>query len=355
MHFNSYPVLFRKVGVLGLILFSPVLFSAVQAQEWIKTGIIHTINAEFDQAITVYQNEINARPEDFRAHFYLAAALSSKMIHFENREGEQVFDQAINKTIELIQDLLQSEPVPSAPDLAQLWFYLGSAYGYRAYDQGRTGKWLAAFSNGMKATGYLQDAVREDSTLYDAYLGIGTYKYWRTSKLGFIYWLPFLADEREDGILMIKKVAESDCLSQDLARHQLVYILLDYGKFEEALTYARQLAADFPQSQFMHWALAHACYKSEQYKDAEKAYLYLEQLIEHDPHRNLNHLLNCKLKLALIYLALQDDTNCLGQCTTLIELYRGYPDKEKFGKMDQVEKIMEQIHRKNPPPVQKPG
>jgi len=352
MHFNFCSGEFRKERVTGVLFYFLFLFSAIQAQDWIRSGIVHTINAEFDNAIAIYQDEIRAQPQDFRAHFYLAAAIHSRMIHFENQEGEQPFDLAITRTIELIQNRLQSEQNPSALDLAQYWFYLGSAYGYRAYAQGRTGKWLAALSNGMKANGYLHDAIREDSTLYDAYLGIGTYKYWRTSKLSFIYWLPFLPDEREDGIQMIKKAADSDGLSRDLARHQLVYILLDYGRNEEAISYAQQLVADYPQSQFMYWALAHSCYKSEKYGDAEKAYLYLEYLIEQDPHRNLNHLLNCKLKLALIYSSVQDDNNCIQQCTSLIELYRGYSEKEKFGKIDQAEKLMKRAKERNQVPAE---
>jgi hypothetical protein len=327
---------------LHFISFFFCLLSCASAQDWIKTGIDYIINTDFTAALNLFQEEINHRPQDYRAYFYLAAALNSRMVHFEDEIGQEQFDQAIDRTIELVQQQLNSEHPPVKAELSQCWFYLGSAYGYRAYNQGRDKKWIAALSNGLKAADYLQRAVQEDSTLCDAYLGIGTYKYWRHSKLGFISWLPFFPDSREEGIRLIKKTADSDCLSRDLARHQLVYILLDYGWNDQAIAYGRQLIEDYPRSQFMRWALAHAYYKSGQYTLAEKEYLYLAELIESDPQRNLNHLLNCKYKLALIYRALNDQIRCHQQCADIIELYDNYADKDKFDKIKQVQKLLRQ-------------
>jgi tetratricopeptide (TPR) repeat protein len=334
-----------RCGKFKLLLFSLIccLLSFAPAQEWIKTGITCIINTDFEQALKLYRDEINLRPQDYRAHFYLAAALNSRMVHFENENGQDQFDQAIDRTIEIIQQELRSENLPDTVGLSQYWFYLGSAYGYRAYNQGRNGKWLAALSNGLKATDYLQQAVNADSTMYDAYLGIGTYKYWRRSKLSFISWLPFFPDDREQGIRLIKKTADADCLSRDLAKHQLVYILLDYGWNDQAIGYGRQLVADYPRSQFMRWALAHAYYKSNEYPSAEKEYLCLAELIQEDQQRNLNHLLNCKYKLAVIYRALNDNTRCRQQCVNIVELYDNYSDKDKFDKIDQVRKLLHQV------------
>lgn len=332
--------------VIYFLSFFFYLFSYASAEEWMAAGIASVIDTDFDRAINLYQQEIDTHPQDFRAYFYLAAALDSRMVHFENQEGQDQFEQAIEKTIELIQQQLQNKSAQDEENLGQYWFYLGSAYGYRAYNQGRNGKWFAALSNGTKATDYLEDAIQADSTIYDAYLGIGTYKYWRHSKLSFIYWLPFLPDEREEGILMIKKTAHSNCLSRDLAKHQLVYILLDYGRAEEAIAYARQLEETYPHSQFMHWALAHAYYKSKQYRAAEEAYLSLAELIENDPHKNINHLLNCRYKLAVIYKALNEDTRCLEQCESILQLYESYSQKEKFDKISQVKKLIRQIQNK---------
>jgi tetratricopeptide (TPR) repeat protein len=328
------------------IYFLFILGTAAGAQDWITEGIRQIIHVNFDQAIALYQNEIDARPEDYRAHFYLAAALSSRMIHFENNEGQDRFERAINSTIELIQNQLRTETDLQPAELGQYYFYLGSAYGYRAYNQGRSGKWLAAWSNGNTATDYLQQAVDQDSTLYDAYLGIGTFQYWRTSKLSFILWLPFVADQREEGIRKIKRTAATNSLSRDLAGHQLVYILLDYGRNEEAVLVARDLAEKYPRSQFMCWALAHAYFKSTRYPEAEEAYLHLVGLINDDPHKNLNHLLNCKFKLALIYQALNDESRCREQCISILELYDGYPEKEKFEKIDKVKKLLKQVQEK---------
>jgi len=286
---------------------------------WIIKGIDLTINNQFDQAITLFNNEIQKTQDNYRAYFYLAAALNSKMTHWENWDDEPDFEKTIDKTIDIIEVKLKEEN-NSDSLRSRLLFYLGSAYGYRAYYKGQLGKWLPALSNGIKASNLLNQATDLDSTVYDAYLGIGTYKYWRYTKLKFISWFPLIPDDREEGIEMIKKAAKHSRYSRYMAMHQLVYILLDYGKTEEALLYAEQLVQKYPESQFMWWAKAHALLKNRDYEQAEQAYLKLIQLINIDPNRNDSHLLNCKLKLAYIYLAIENPSACERECKEILSI-----------------------------------
>ncbi len=302
-----------------------LICSGYAADRWIKETIELTINTDFEGALRVAQNEIDIDPENYRAWFYIAATYNSKMTHFENDIGVEQFDKAIDKTIDLINFQFDNNESLNDSTRAQLLFYMGSAYGYRAYLQGRQGLYLAAISNGLKSVGYLNESLEYDSNLYGAYLGIGVYKYWRYSRLNFISWLPFVPDDREEGIAMINIAIANDSLSKYMAMHQLVYILLDYGKFDEALKFGKIIVEKYPQSQFMWWANAHAYFKSEKYKEAEKSYEYLYQLIRQDKNRNVTHLIKCQYKMALTAQHLNNSRLCNQRCENLLE-YAGRED-----------------------------
>ena len=316
------------------LLMSAVLQAGMESDSWIKKTIDLTINTAFDEALQSVRRQIQIDSSDYRAWFYLAATYNSKMTHFENEAESEAFDQAIDKTLSLIENRLDEDKDLPDSVLAQLYFYKGSAYGYRAYFQGKSGQFIGAISNGLKSIGYLNDSLERDSTLYGAFLGIGVYKYWRYSKLGFISWLPVVPDDREEGIAMIQLAIAKDSLSRYMAMHQLIYILLDYGKTKEALKYARLVVRKYPQSQFMWWANAHAFYKDGDLRQAEKSYRILYHLIEADNNKNLNHLLKCQYRRAEIARQLNEYARCIDYC----EMILGY--SKKSGLNDQAREIL---------------
>ena len=300
------------------------LFSVVQVfagdNGWIRETIEFTINTNFKEALRIVGDRLAADSSDYRAQFYLAATLNSKMTHFESQEGADQFHKAIDKTLYLVEKELENSNDLADSIKAELLFYEGSAYGYRAFFQGNNGNFLAAVSNGLKSVGTLKQTLEIDSTLYGAYLGIGVYKYWRYSRLKFISWLPFVPDDREEGIAMIKIAIACDTLSRYMAMHQLVYILLDYGRYEEAKIFAERIVEKYPDSQFMWWANAHAYYKSENFSEAKSSYLRLYNLIMEDKDRNISHLLKCKFKLAVVYKELHEFDECKKQCDSILEI-----------------------------------
>ena len=287
---------------------------------WIRETVENTINTNFDEALRIVNEKIEADSNDYRAQFYLAATLNSKMTHFESKEDVDHFNKAIDKTLILVEEELEKGQNLADSIKAELLFYKGSAYGYRAFFQGNNGSFLSAISNGLKSVGSLNQTLEIDSSLYGAYLGIGVYKYWRYSRLKFISWLPFVPDDREEGITMIKLAIACDSLSRYMAMHQLVYILLDFGRYQEAIIFAEKVVEKYPDSQFMWWANAHAYFKNQDFEKAKSSYQRLSTLIMEDKSRNISHLLKCKFKLALVYKELGEFEECKKECDGILEL-----------------------------------
>jgi tetratricopeptide (TPR) repeat protein len=306
----------RLINLLIWTLSISFIFSG--ADNWIDQGMQLTINNKFSEAIGIYNQEIKIDSSNYKAYFYLAASLQAKMTHYEDYSSGESFNNAIDKTIDLVESELSSQKTFADSQAAQLYFYLGSAYGYRASYQGETGKWYKAIGSGKNAKKYLDQAILYDSTLYDAYLGIGTYKYWLSSKTKFLIWLPFIGDSREEGIAMIKKAVEKNCRSKYMAMHQLIFILLNYNKFQEAIPYAEQVIEIFPESEFMWMAAAHTYFKNKDYQNAEPAYHKLIRLSQSDENPNPSHLVKYKLKLAQIYFATERYHESYNECEEII-------------------------------------
>jgi hypothetical protein len=311
----------KKLVVLSVLILVVTSYSTyANDSEWIGRGIDYTINNKFTEAKALFENQIQARPNDYRTYFYLAATLNSKMTHFENNDDEVIFYQMLKKTIDIVRTKLDRDENLSDSTESQLLFYMGSAYGYKAYYEGKKGNWYSSVSNGLKSVKLLKNAIGKDSTLYDAYLGIGTYKYWRYSRLKFISWIPFIPDDREEGIEMIKKSIAYSNYSKYLAMQQMIYILLDYKRPKEALPYAQIVVQKYPHSQFMWWATAHTYLKNRDYPQAAIAYSKLGQLIENDTNNNPAHVIEYKIKLAFVYKEMEAYNLCLDQCKMILAI-----------------------------------
>lgn len=303
----------RIIYIFLILILIPRL---CKSNDWIRENIDLTINGKFSQAIEKLHSLEIKYPENYKISFYLAATLNSRMTHYENFNDEQAFNKYIDKTINLIEKELAGNSLNDSLH-ANLLFYLGSAIGYRSFFEGKKGNWYTALSNGLKAKNLLYDSIELDSTLYEAYFGIGTYKYWSSSKIEFALWLPIIPDERDDGIKMIKRSIEKESPSKYMAMHQLVYILLDYDQFDEAVIYAEKIVEKYPQSQFMWWANAHTYYKMRDYNKAIYSYNKLLDLFKHDANYNPAHYIKCNLKLAQLYYELKDYINCIKYCNNI--------------------------------------
>lgn len=289
------------------------------SEDWIDANIELTINCKFNQALSLIEKRIANDSTDFKSHFYLAATLNSKMTHYENFEFEEEFYKAIDKTISLVNSRINNLKISSDSLKAQNLFYLGSAYGYLGYFEGRKGNWYTALSNGLEAIDLLEKSIELDSTLYKSYLGIGTYDYWSSSKIKFALWFPLIPDRRDEGIEIIKKSMLDESPVRFMAMHQLVYILIDYENYDEAQIYAKKIILKYPHSQFMWWAYSHVYYKMRDYEKAIAAYIYLLDLIINDEESNPLHKIKCHLKLAQLYFESSNYVQCIFHCEMIFQ------------------------------------
>ncbi len=300
MYGNNYKFLHAAFA----LLLAASLFAGAQQHpqnNWIRQSVDLAINNRFTEAESLLTRRIAQNDSSAESWFYLASVLNSKMNYYENTIDARPYIKTLQTLLQKSEALLFAAKGNTVLQ-ARALFFRGSAYGYLAFYQSKTGAYFHALSNGLSSINDLEEAVQLDSTLYDAYLGIGAYQYWRSTKFKHLFWVPFVEDLRLQGIGNIRKAIQKSRYSRYLAMHQMIYVLTNYGEMDEALGYARQAVSAFPNSVFMRWAYAHTLYKRHEYPQALQAFDALARLLQTTEEKNPSHLVECYTKMAEIYL-----------------------------------------------------
>ena len=261
----------------------------------ILKGIELTILTDFENAEKIYKGLIEEYPDEPIGYFYMAAVLQSEMLDREDFSQPDICEDFIEKCVQKSKSLQKERD-----NDAWLLFYEGNAYLYRSFLKSKLGKWWGAYRDAGKGVNRLERTLELDSTFYDVYLGIGSYKYWKSAKIKFLTWLPFVADEREAGIEMVKKAIELGEYSKLIGRDQLAWILLDAGRLEEAKKYALENYQAYPESRFFQWTLVEVLFRMKEWKDAYQNYNSLLHAERQIPDRNHYNEVECLLKMAEI-------------------------------------------------------
>lgn len=272
-----------------------------QVDSLILRSIDYTFMSQFDSAMAVLKPVVDQYPDHIVGYFYEAATLQSKMMDYETDLWEDDFYQKIELAISI-----GKKQIEEGEHDPWTYFYLGNAYSYKGLYQAKNGGLISGFINARKGLHYLNKAVELDSSLYDAYLSIGNFKYWEGRFYRYLKWLPWVKDERRTGVRMVRQSIREGAFSYWVGMNSLAWIEFDRKRFQVALYLFRQGLERYPGSRFFLWGIAHTYFRLEKYKDA---ILYYRQLLDlvvsGDPNNGYNEA-ECHLKLGLCCFELGD-------------------------------------------------
>jgi tetratricopeptide (TPR) repeat protein len=147
------------------------------------------------------------------------------------------------------------------PGRAEAWFYLGGSYGTRVLLRGLRAQYLAAARDGKRIHDSLQQSVRLDPTLQDAYFGLGLYHYYAAIAptaarvLRFLLLLP--GGDRAGGLREMEQTRSRGMLLREEADYQLHLIYLWYERQPmTALRLIEGLRARYPHNPIFPLRLA---------------------------------------------------------------------------------------------------
>ena len=257
--------------ILSLYLLLPKTGECGLLQEEIDRLIMLTVEKsivhDYDSAIAAADRLIEMEPDNPAGYFFTAGVFNTMISDYEDERWSKDFHKYSRLAVDKAQRLIDSGDTD-----AWNYFYLGGSQGYISFQNMRTDRFFSALGHGMSAIKNLKKAVELDSTLYDAYLGIGNYKYWISRKTQFVEWVPFISDRREEGIADIYNAMWKGRYSGDSAASTLGWILLDEKKFDDALEIIAGQIEKYPESRFFMYIQAKALYGLERNKEAIEVY-----------------------------------------------------------------------------------
>lgn len=261
----------------------------------------------FDRCISEFPNH----PAGYLCKAILYDVMSQD---FETPVPEPEFTKLLERAQRLSEEILEKEK-----NSWEALCYLGMTHSYIAYHKFRQGSnWFSGLQHGLKATGYLQDCIDINPKAYDAYTGIGTYKYWKSRKMFFLTWTPFVTDERELGIQLLRKAEQDATYTNCAATNVLVWIYIEENRYTDAENCARAGLKKYPNNRLFLWGLASAAERQKHWNDAREVYQTILQSLDDETHERRYIEIQAHAKIALMSNELKDDQTARKECNWVL-------------------------------------
>ncbi len=295
-----------------------------QKQE-VRQILLEGIDACFRESYPLAEEKFKAvlskAPQDPAGYFFLAMLYQARMTDYESNFKEEDFDANVKMARKFARARIKNNKKD-----AWGYLFLGNAYAAKAIHEAREGDWWSGLNNGLKAKSALKEAVKHDPGLYDAYVALGSYHYWASVVTKAFWWLPFIGDNREEGISQIKVAHEKSVFSRDAAANGLIWIYINEKRYDQAIRLSQEMQNKYPEGKSFLWALATAYYEKSDWTNALSLHQEILERIQEqidaaassgnhpgNPHNYYNHI-ECKFHIASCLFNLRRFEECIAAC-----------------------------------------
>ncbi len=278
----------------------------------LKSGISQIILQDYSSAENTFRKLDHDYTQLPLGKIYLAAVKIAKSYDYGGEYDAAVIDSLLNLAQKQSQSLINADK-----DSPWNKYFLSLSEGYLAYFKALNGEWLNSLSAGADALADFGELASMDENFYEAYIAIGTYKYWKSRKTEFLEWIPGYDDEKDEGIILLEKSINHPSYNTYLAINSLIWIYIDQKKYYKAAELAENALKKYPGSRFFQWGLARA------YEDLDppKAISIYRKILESLP-LNLNHYNEIILKhlMAQQYTKIGENQKAIQLCNEILSI-----------------------------------
>ncbi len=243
---------------------------------------------EYDQGLRLSDSLIHAAPADPGGYFLALTALNNRTIDYEYQDDMPALTRAADSVT-----TIADRRIAAGDSSALVRFYRGSVEGFRMIHFLRDRSYVEAIRYGKRAADWLEQAVKIDPTVYDAYVGLGNYYYFKSKYSGVLRATGIVSDQREEGKRLLALTAENGLLTKLAAISSLAWIAVDEEKYDTAIVIASSLVALYPENRAFLWCLGSAQLKSMRWNEAIKSYSTILNSIKKLPNNNHHNELSC--------------------------------------------------------------
>lgn len=287
-------------AVAASLLFA---LSAHGLQPIAQAGFRHFYNLEYDQALTLFQEEIASRPGQPEGYNHLAQTILYRGLYksgiLENSlasgddlllslirqpklalapTDEKEFQRAVNAAVGRAESQLRKDP----NDAAAL-YALGAAYGLRAnYDFLVRKAWFAAIRGSNAARGLHNRASRLDPGNVDARMMQGVHEYvvaGLPAVLRVLGSITGLRGDKEAGLRLLEMVASQGADSKVEAQMLLATLYRHEKQPQTAMSFLNHLRQSYPRNYLLHMAEVYTSIEMRDEKAAADSLQSLERSV----------------------------------------------------------------------------
>ncbi|HOJ38657.1 MAG TPA: hypothetical protein PLI27_08045 [Ignavibacteriales bacterium] len=302
----------------------------------LREGIKNLVNANYTQAYKIFDEIDKKNPGIPLGKLYLAALEITKCEDYGINFNVKYIESLLNGAIEQSNKILKEKP-----NSIDGYYYQALANGYFGYFHSIEKNYFTAFKYGLNSLNQFEDCLKRDKKIYDSYIAIGSYKYWKSRKMS---WVPFVTDETAYGIDMLKKSLSSNAYNKHLALYSLIWVYIEEEKPKIAIKYAEDFLKDYPENRLVKLALARAYQDVNIDKSIElfKELLYFYQNNEYSKNKYKEIVI--MHKLAQLYQKKGKTSEAKNLCKTILNIKLDKQTEKRLEKRIQnVKELLEEL------------
>jgi tetratricopeptide (TPR) repeat protein len=311
---GSFKILFTFIFLINPLSVSAQVYPDQKVDSLLRSGIENIILHNYDSAAKTFIILEKEYPGIPFGKIYLAANEIARSYDLAEPFNSDFIKTKIKEAAELSEKLLNA-------DNKNIWnyYFLALAKGYEAYFEALNENWLSAFGTGITSVNIFEEILDMDPEFHDALIAIGTYKYWKSRKMNFLTWLPFISNEREEGVRLLEKTVRNGSYNTYLAANSLVWIYIDKGEFEKAIKTAEEALFNYPGSRIFNLGLARAYEDVDKQKTIDYYYSVLNSFSEKEKSNRYNEIV-LKHHLAQQYARIGERAKAIQLCDEILAI-----------------------------------
>lgn len=266
------------------------------------------LEGRYDEAERVLDRFITEHQDEPSGYLLKAAALHHRAVDYEDfsRSGEfrTLLDRAEALAVK-----------KSAANSRDLWakFFLHSARTFRGAWEVSNGSFVRGMMQGRSGANGMSRILEADPHFYDAYLGDGSYRFWKSTTVRGMHLSRVAGDARVRGIGEVRESIERGKLTGPLSQTVLLEMLLEYDPASAAKE-ASELVRRYPGCRLFAWQLGEAYKKRGNFDAAERVFTELAERYANDPADDGSGQVRCWWKLAVLANDLGKKEECGKYC-----------------------------------------
>lgn len=329
--------------LLFFLLLFPLLIHAQQypdpkVDQLLRSGIESIVTQNYADAELKFKRLNDNYPDLPLGSIYLAAVKMAASIDYGEAIDEGYISARLNDAEKKTDKLIEKND-----HNAWNFYFLALNKGYWAYFKALNRDYISAFSSGLSSISKFNKCLQMDSSFYDAYIAIGTYKYWKSAKTK---WVPFVSNEKELGVQYLTLALGKNTFNHYLAQNSLMWIYINDKEYKKAADIAEKVLSKYPGNRSFKWGLGRAYQEINKRKAIEVFEKLLSSVLELKNNNHYNEII-LKHKLALLNHEVGDNKTALRLCDEILSLksLSDYVTDRLDDRLDKVKKLREELLR----------